>query len=380
MFKKTIIILFFLLFSNETLAINKFKYKNIPNKGQFCKDFLNGLNFPGFPEEKYLPLKINTELLVEEITNINGKTLSYDALYTLWYYWKDPRIVDLLKTLNQYENTNEPAYLCDYEAKTVWGEGRKLFDPVIEIYNQKNLPKFSERADWIEIFSNGTIQARLRSNGTFKSGNLDFRQFPFDKKKFSFELYSEFPINYVEFVPNEKMQLYDQNIFKADEEDGLIIPDWQATDVETKIVSFKEDKYTYSGMVVSVTAKRQVPYYIFKIMIPILFLLIITWSVFWIYGSEIQAKVNISVVTLLALIAYNFIFDKDIPKLPYLTFLDAYILISYFFAGMATILCVYSYLRYRKYKKIVNKVDYYAKFIGPTLYVASNFFIYVKFF
>ena len=115
-------------------------------------------------------------------------------------------------------------------------------------------------------------------------------------------------------------------------------------------------------------------------MIPILFLLIITWSVFWIYGSEIQAKVNISVVTLLALIAYNFIFDKDLPKLPYLTFLDAYILISYFFAGMATILCVYSYLRYRKYKKIVNKVDYYAKFIGPTLYVASNFFIYVNFF
>lgn len=380
MFKKTIIILFFLLFSNETLAINKFKYKNIPNKGPFCKDLLNGLNFPGFPEEKYLPLKINTELLVEEITNIDGKTLSYDALYTLWYYWKDPRIVDLLKTLNQYENTNEPAYLCDYEAKTVWGEGRKLFDPVIEIYNQKNLPKFSERADWIEIFSNGTIQARLRSNGTFKSGNLDFRQFPFDKKKFSFELYSEFPINYVEFVPNEKMQLYDQNIFKADEEDGLIIPDWQATDVETKIVSFKEDKYTYSGMVVNVSAKRQVPYYIFKIMIPILFLLIITWSVFWIYGSEIQAKVNISVVTLLALIAYNFIFDKDLPKLPYLTFLDAYILISYFFAGMTTILCVYSYLRYRKYKKIVNKVDYYAKFIGPTLYVASNFFIYVKFF
>lgn len=380
MFRKFLIILFFLFFSQQSFAINKFKFKNLPNAGEFCKNLLNELNYPGFPKKEFLPLKINTELLVEEITNINGKSLSYDALYTLWYYWKDPRVAETLKKLNQYEDTDEPAYLCDYETKSVWGEERKLFDPVIEIYNQKNLPKFSERADWVEVFSNGTVQARLRFNGTFKSGNLDFRKFPFDKKTFSFELYSEFPIEFVEFTPNEKMSEYDKNLYKAEGEDGLIIPDWEVSGVKTKITSFKEDKYNYSGMVVDVDAERQVPYYVFKIMLPIFFLLVITWSVFWIYGSEIEAKVNISVVTLLALIAYNFIFDKDLPKLPYLTFLDAYILISYFFAGMATILCVYSYLRYRKYQNVINKVDHYAKYIGPILYLGSNVTIFVVFF
>lgn len=382
MSKKKIIasIFFFIILCSNALAINKFKYKILPNAGQFCKTLLNELNYPGFPNKEYLPLKINTELLVEEITNIDGKSLSYDALYTLWTYWKDPRVINVLKKLNEYEDTDEPGYLCDYETKTVWGEERKLFDPVIEIYNQKNLPKFTERADWIEIFSNGTVQARTRTNGQFKSGNLDFKKFPFDKKKFSFEIYSEFPDQFIEFIANEKMKVYENQLYQAEGEDGLIIPDWKVTGVKVRNDKYKEDKYSYSGIIVDVDAERQVTYYIFKIMLPIFFLLVITWSVFWIYGSEIEAKVNISIVTLLALIAYNFIFDKDIPKLPYLTFLDAYILISYFFAGMATILCVYSYLRYRKYKNKINKVDHYARLFGPIIYLCSNLLIYFSFF
>jgi hypothetical protein len=380
MLRKIIFIILFCTISQNCFAINEFKFKNLPNAGQFCKTLLSELNFPDYPDKKYLPLKVNTELLVEEITNIDGKSLSYDAFYTLWYYWKDPRVIEVLKKLKEYEDTDEPAYLCDYEAKTVWGEERRLFDPVMEMYNQKNLPKFSERADWVEILSNGTIQARLRFNGNFKSGNLDFRKFPFDKKTFSFELYPEFPNSIVELVLDPKMSEYEKNLYKAEGEDGLIIPDWEVKEVKAKVISYKEDKYNYSGVVVDVDAKRQVPYYIFKIMLPIFFLLVITWSVFWIYGSEIEAKVNISVVTLLALIAYNFIFDKDLPKLPYLTFLDAYILISYFFAGMATILCVYSYLRYRKYKNKINKVDHYAKYIGPLLYFVSNLSVFSYFF
>ena len=65
-------------------------------------------------------------------------------------------------------------------------------------------------------------------------------------------------------------------------------------------------------------------------MIPVIFLIIITWSVFWIKVSELQSKVNVTVVTLLALIAYNFIFEQDIPKLSYVTYLDIFILILAF--------------------------------------------------
>ena len=114
--------------------------------------------------------------------------------------------------------------------------------------------------------------------------------------------------------------------------------------------------------------KRLTSYYIYKIILPIIFILTISWSVFWIRGSQLEAKVNVTIVCLLSLIAYNFIIDEDIPKLPYLTFMDTFILLSYFYTGIATILCVYSFLRKIKTGKDLSVVDIYAQFIGPISY------------
>ena len=61
--------------------------------------------------------------------------------------------------------------------------------------------------------------------------------------------------------------------------------------------------------------------------------------------------------------------DQEIPKLDYITFMDAFIFITYLFTAGATILCVYSYYRYVKYRRKVNLVDYYSKFLGPICYV-----------
>ena len=76
-----------------------------------------------------------------------------------------------------YEDTNKPAWLCDYDPNLVWGENRKIFDPIVEFYNRKDKPDFIKgRADWIEIFSNGTVQSRIRDTAKFKS-NFSFKNF-----------------------------------------------------------------------------------------------------------------------------------------------------------------------------------------------------------
>ena len=169
------------------------------------------------------------------------------------------------------------------------------------------------------------------------------------------------------------MDEYKKNLFNAEGEDGLNIPEWKVTSVDYYVDEYTESEYDYQGFIVEITAERISNYYIFKIILPILLILTITWSVFWIHPSQIEAKVNITIVALLALIAYNLIMDKEIPKLDYLTFMDAFIFLSYVFTGAATILCVYSYHRYKKYRRTVNLVDYYSKFVGPALYLIGIF-------
>ena len=51
-------------------------------------------------------------------------------------------------------------------------------------------------------------------------------------------------------------------------------------------------------------------------------------SVFWIDPALGASQVSVSVTSMLTLIAYRFAIGNDVPKLPYLTLLDAFIMVS----------------------------------------------------
>ena len=168
-----------------------------------------------------------------------------------------------------------------------------------------------------------------------------------------FELYSLSAINSIFSIDNENPQ----------------IPGWDIYKVEYYNEGYIDnDKLPYEGFFLNIYIKRQSSYYLFKIILPIIFILAISWSVFWVRGSQLEAKVNVTIVCLLSLIAYNFIIDEDLPKLSYLTFLDSFILLSYFYTGIATILCVYSFVRKLKSGRDLSIIDRYAQFIGPISY------------
>ena len=374
--KKIFICFLFIFFicSSPTSAINTFKYPDKELKKGFCSNLLNELNFPNFPYHQEDPFEVFIELEVEDVNEIDGKNLDFESFFTLWTFWIDPRLVEVLKKLEMYEDTNKPAWLCDYEPGTIWGAERRLFDPTIEMFNRKSKPDFQTGlADWIDIFSNGTVETRLRDTAKFKSSSFDFRKFPFDNQTLSFELWSEYPSTIVSLESYDlAMNVHKENLYGFEGDEGIVIPGWNLIGVDYETYEYVEqDGFPYKGFIVELEVKRISNYYLFKIFLPILLILIISWSVFWIHPSQIEAKVNITIVALLSLIAYNLIMDEEIPKLDYLTFMDAFILLSYLFTGGATILCVYSYYRYKKYGRPINLVDYYSKFLGPILYALS---------
>ena len=307
-------------------------------------------------------------------------------------------MVEVLKKLQVYEDTKTPTWLCDFPANAIWGEKRKLFNPTFEIFNRKSKTNNQvESINWIDIFSNGTIETRSRDNAKFKAVNFDFKRFPFDSQIISFELWSEFPSTIVVLQSYEPaMSEHKKELYNFNKSDGIVIPGWNLIDVSYGAYSLslpflskkwrttseegKSDTYPYQGFIVELQVERISNYYLFKIFLPILLILIISLSVFWIHPKQIEAKVNITIVALLTLIAYNLIMDQEIPKLDYITFMDAFISITYLFTAGATILCVYSYYRYIKYRRKVNLVDYYSKFLGPIFYVTCIAFCVGMFF
>ena len=109
---------------------------------------------------------------------------------------------------------------------------------------------------------------------------------------------------------------------------------------------------------------------------PIVIILIVCWASLWIRPQELEAKLTITIVCLLSLIAYNFIIDGEIPKLAYLTIIDWIILTSYFYAALPNILGIYFYNLHVSKKNIkLLRFESIAKKYGIISYLLAVIFI-----
>ena len=125
--------------------------------------------------------------------------------------------------------------------------------------------------------------------------------------------------------------------------------------------------------------KRNSAHYLFKIIIPVFLILCVAWSVLWIPTYKLDARLTTSIVALLSLIAYNFVFEGDIPKLDYLTDLDKFILLSYIFCCIPTFSSI-GFSRFirrtDKLQKRVTKINSIIRKWGGLIYLLITFQIF----
>ena len=106
--------------------------------------------------------------------------------------------------------------------------------------------------------------------------------------------------------------------------------------------------------------ERKSKYYLFKIILPIVLILIVCWSSILIDPRELESRLTITIVCLLSLIAYNFVIDSELPKLDYLTVMDYIILVSYVYATIPNFLSILSFnlLKNKKKKVLAQRLEY----------------------
>lgn len=86
-----------------------------------------------------------------------------------------------------------------------------------------------------------------------------------------------------------------------------------------------------------ITVKRKFNYYIWKVFLPLLLMVILSWTVFLIDPSDLDNQVQISVTTILTVIAFAFAISASLPKVPYLTFIDGFFLACYVFVFLSVV-------------------------------------------
>lgn len=116
--------------------------------------------------------------------------------------------------------------------------------------------------------------------------------------------------------------------------------------------------------------QRRSGFYIWKIFLPMILLAAIPWSAFWYDVDDFAGKMSIPLGIVLSLVAFQFSIARDLPRVGYITFLDAVFLTSFVFAFLCIVEVTLVYvLQSRKKSALADKMRRTARWAFPATYV-----------
>ena len=200
--------------------------------------------------------------------------------------------------------------------------------------------------------------------------NFNLRSFPFDKQKLSLQIVDgAYNLDQRNIFISERTHWFLNQFVEKNEISGWNIKGFELNPFQYQSVFHIQDDFS-DGLRLDLLIERKHGYYIFKVILPIILILMVCWSVVWIHPRELESRLTITIVCLLSLIAYNFVIDAELPKLEYLTVLDWIILMSYLYAAIPNFLTIASFNFIKTNEQLSMKLESYGKKYGPTSYVA----------
>jgi Neurotransmitter-gated ion-channel ligand binding domain/Neurotransmitter-gated ion-channel transmembrane region len=305
------------------------------------------------------PTQVSVGIWFIDINNIDSAEQSFRADVFIVLRWKDPRLA------------HTGAGVAHYPLDQIW-------NPRVVIVNETN--SVSHRLpESVEVEADGTVSYRQRFVGSFAQA-LVLKSFPFDKQTFRVQLAAvKYSPSEVNFVADQKW--LDAGIKRAAGiSKSITLPDWTVEKWDLKpLVYALAPGLENSGYVFEFTASRNVQHYILKVILPLVLIVIMSWTVFWIDPIHANSQISVAVTSMLTLIAYRFAVDSQLPRLPYMTRLDAFILTSTLLVFFSLIeVLVTTILDNNQQTERAKKIDRYCRAIFPVIFVIASIAIFVK--
>ncbi len=318
---------------------------NLNAKNLDCNTFKENLNLTQSPhnfvdEDGNYFLKAPYWFNIRKLKDINLKENFYTADFKFRVLYLEPRLEELAKNLNV-----QNGFFCPFNYEDIKDRYKSLefYFTSIEDLNITN-----DTINFNYVDGDFFVVRLVEKTSVFSTTNiLNFKKFPFDEQVLDFRIYlKDLFLN--EDVSENKKETKINVELTTDSNSSMNPTSWLNAQIfgwnikDYKIEFDKKQEVIISELLI----KRDSFFYITKVIFPVLFIALISWSVFLMHPRNIEARTNVTIVCLLALIAYNFVIDKTLPKVSYLTIMDVVILSSYVFAGSATIYSIFSYRKY----------------------------------
>jgi Neurotransmitter-gated ion-channel ligand binding domain/Neurotransmitter-gated ion-channel transmembrane region len=303
------------------------------------------------------PTEISVGMWMTDISSIDSAQETFTAEIAVVLRWKDPRLV----------HTGDG--VVRYPLEQIW-------HPRVGIVNETNSVS-RKMPDSVEVDPDGMVTYRQRYVGAFTQP-LRLQSFPFDRQTFRVQLVAvRYQSHEVIFVPDQDW-LRDGMKGAGGISPSVTLPDWTIEKWDLKpLVYALAPHHQYSSYAFEFTAARNVSHYILKVMFPLVLIVMMSWAVFWLNPIHSNSQIGIAITSMLTLIAYRFSTDNQLPRLPYMTRLDAFILMGtvlIFFSLIEVITTTILETNHRV--RLAKTIDRCCRLIFPAIFATATFAIF----
>lgn len=303
------------------------------------------------PDLNGKPVKVTIAFYVVDIENINDVEQNFNVDFFAGVRWHDPRLVN--KDLPDGET-------CQYHLDDIWS-------PQLTILNQRAIT--TDLRQMMIVNNKGMVRYLQRVHGTLRIP-MDLQYFPFDKQKIPIQILS------LQHPKEHVMLAVDENRIGIAPE--FSVPNWVINDLQYDVREYTA-KSVHANHPIAVLpivefyfhAERHLHYYFWKVIVPTLFIVLMSWALFWIKPIRIETRAGLAATTILTLIAFLFSLSSILPRVSYLTIMDIWVLVCiiYVFAAFVETI-ISSTIALNGNEQKAEKVQRVARYLFPIIYVS----------
>lgn len=262
------------------------------------------------------PIVVNVALYINDFTAIYEKIEVLELEATLFVNWQDKRLAF---------SGNETRFYSGKRAETKLND---IWHPTLTITHSRSTRKVDQRS--LSITPTGVVTYIERFNVDLEI-DINMRDFPFDKQDIS--------ITVVPFTKN-----YNNMVFKiAKKHQGISklahLPEWYVKGVSLKTREIYTDSIgpNTPAYILTLHYERKSNFYVLKVLFPLVIIVMLSWSVFWMINQPIVNSVAIVLMAMLTIVAFQWVIADNTPKVAYHTFFDALLTLSYAIVGLTIV-------------------------------------------
>jgi hypothetical protein len=230
----------------------------------------------------------------------------------------------------------------------VWTDSRQAFDPALEGVAEKFYHggyQFNELSPaWYPqvVLGNAAgvndieeVLLRVKPDGTstliqpvhaVARSRMNLRRYPFDQQRLEVVFgVLGFDIREVILVPDAGAAFADLSKTQ--------VPQWNITGFEAStrsvVATHAAPKGNLSAFVLTIDLRRQPFFMVRLVILPLMLIVVLSWSVFWMDRMSLGDRMSVSFVGILTSVAYQAMVSDIIPQIAYVTFINAFMSFSF---------------------------------------------------